>query len=49
MAKINPEKNRFIFRHGDMHAGNMNVKDGKINGIFDWEHSRFEPLFQNCE
>ena len=31
---------KFVWRHGDFHPGNIPVKNGKINGVYDWEASR---------
>lgn len=38
-----------MLRHADLHPGNISVRAGKIVGIFDWEHSRFEPIFSDSD
>ena len=35
----------FVLTHGDFAPRNIMVKDGKVTGIIDWEHSGFYPWY----
>jgi aminoglycoside phosphotransferase (APT) family kinase protein len=35
----------YTFTHGDLFAGNIMVKDGKLAGIIDWEGSGYFPVW----
>ena len=30
-----------VFLHGDLHAGNVIVEDGNLQGLIDWEHCAY--------
>lgn len=49
MSKREPNSSYFYLRHADLHAGNINVLNGHIVGIFDWEHARLEPVFEDSD
>lgn len=36
---------RIVFSHGDLHQGNIMVKDGKITGLIDWEVAGWYPEY----
>lgn len=48
-SSASPPPSSFVFRHGDLHAGNINVSGNRIVGIFDWEHSRMDVMFRDWE
>tara|TARA_R110002060_G_scaffold55305_3_gene65820 strand:+ start:1559 stop:2260 length:702 start_codon:yes stop_codon:yes gene_type:complete len=38
-----PDQGPYVLSHGDFHAGNIMVKDGKIEAIIDWELAGYYP------
>ena len=38
-----PNQGPYVLTHGDLHAGNIMVKDGKIEAIIDWELAGYYP------
>ncbi|PVH83497.1 kinase-like protein, partial [Cadophora sp. DSE1049] len=38
-----PNQEPYVLSHGDLHAGNIMVKDGKIEAIIDWELAGYYP------
>lgn len=36
---------RVVSTHGDLHLGNILVKDGKFSGIIDWENAGWYPEY----
>jgi aminoglycoside phosphotransferase (APT) family kinase protein len=36
---------KIVFSHGDLHQGNIMVKDGKITGLIDWETAGWYPEY----
>ncbi|KAH7417869.1 kinase-like domain-containing protein [Cadophora sp. MPI-SDFR-AT-0126] len=38
-----PEQEPYVLSHGDLHPGNIMVKDGKIEAILDWEWAGYYP------
>ncbi|KIW15796.1 hypothetical protein PV08_05846 [Exophiala spinifera] len=38
-----PSCEPYVFTHGDLNLSNIIVKDGKIQGIVDWEHAGYYP------
>nr|KMM69599.1 hypothetical protein CPAG_05914 [Coccidioides posadasii RMSCC 3488] len=42
-AKFNECQLKFVPTHRDLFPWNILIKDGKITGIVDWEHSGFYP------
>lgn len=45
LAKHQRTDHRIVFTHGDLHQGNIMVKDGKITGLLDWEFAGWYPEY----
>ncbi|RDX52571.1 kinase-like protein [Lentinus brumalis] len=44
-APVRSTQHRICFTHGDLHDGNILVKDGRLAGIIDWEHAGWYPEY----
>ncbi|RPD61714.1 kinase-like protein [Lentinus tigrinus ALCF2SS1-7] len=44
-APVRAKMHRVCFTHGDLHDGNILVKDGRLVGIIDWEHAGWYPEY----
>ncbi len=45
LTKHQRTDHRIVFSHGDLHQGNVMVKDGKITGLIDWELAGWYPEY----
>lgn len=45
LRQLMPPAEPYTFTHGDLHIGNIMVKDGVVTGIIDWEASGYFPVW----
>ncbi|KAI0717878.1 kinase-like protein [Cerioporus squamosus] len=44
-ATVRATHHRICFTHGDLHDGNILVKDGRLAAFIDWEHAGWYPEY----